>query len=522
MKKKKKKYNYNIGGTVNPTQGAVDTISNIAGSFGPIGQAAGAAVQIANSLLTDPSNYKPVRQNTVSGYNKGGDIPLSNQSAEVGGNLGVDANSRMVKGQPVNLTKGETVQSTDLGAFVFSDKKDMLDPISGLTFAKAAKKLQKTVGKAEKALERTGSDAIAKATIKKSNEMLESLAQRQQELNGNNQGEAQGMAQPEGNYAVGGVIPLGAYNNLGRELQTNSSAYGLSDAYANSSPATYYQQNPTAPRTTFSNNQVLKNAGASVPNFAQGQSSLGTPMKRNTSVTPPIQSGGQRTLTQQRNAALPSVVMPTQGSIKSSRNPYTDRENFGKTPGDKLNLVTDLATVFAKGVQASQPLEQYNNDKYNIDRQIFSPQKALDQNRRNMNSATFGINSGNASTDSARKLTAYAANQNADRDTIREYDAMQRQSDQQIQSINQQSRARVDDINDQNEGTRRSEIDNVITSVGQLGTTFQNTFNAQTKNNVTLSTLNSLSQRYGIDVETLNSLRQQDPAAFEKLLQYKG
>lgn len=547
---KKKKLKYNAGGAVNnPSYSAINQIGDIASAFGPAGNAIGAGIKLANQLLTNPSNYNPVRQNTTAGYNNGGpitpmrqesttvqtalpfnaddfylpkqhrqsnpsfmnrlgwsdseqsqlnaayanlnnrlddwnkklaasglegkprlkeqtsmsggaggsynlggDINLNSGGAQIQGNPGIDNNARMVGDQPVNLTQGETIQATNTGAFVFSDSPDMLDPVSGKTFAKAAKPVQKAIGKAEKVLERTPTDPIAKATIRQSEKILEGLAQRQQRLNNNSQGEPS-------NFNYGGIV----------------------NAFRNASPYTQRAANsiPVAPIATLPLGSVSSQQVPAIP-------------------------------------SLGSVPGTTQAAAVAAP------QGFGTTLGDNVNLIADTASVLGRGIQAFQPVEQYNTDRYNVDRQIYNPTTALDKNTRNFNSQRFSTNSGNAALDSARNMASYAAKLNADRETIREYDAMQRQSDLQVNQINQQSRANVDNINDQNEGARQAAIDNVFTSVSNLGSEAQDYFNARTENNITLATLNSLSRRYGIDIDTLRKMKDSDPATFEKLLQYKG
>lgn len=90
-----------MGGGVNPTGKVVDTVSNIASSLGPAGAIAGTALQLANGLLTNPSNYEPVRQNTVSGYNNGGPItPVSQESTAVQTTLPFNAADYYLPKQP--------------------------------------------------------------------------------------------------------------------------------------------------------------------------------------------------------------------------------------------------------------------------------------------------------------------------------------------------------------------------------------------------------------------------------------
>jgi hypothetical protein len=186
--KKKKIPSYNMGGKINKGKEAIQNMGGIASMIPGIGGAIGAGLSLASLLM--PSSYAPAKQNTNVGYNKGGDIPLGNGAMEVKGNPGIDNNPRVINGSPVNLTEGEVVTDSAQGAgFVFSDSVDMIDPLTGKTFAESAKKIKKAQKKADKALEKSPYDKIAKNTKAQLDTQLEQLAQRQQQINGDNQGE---------------------------------------------------------------------------------------------------------------------------------------------------------------------------------------------------------------------------------------------------------------------------------------------------------------------------------------------
>lgn len=427
-------------------------------------------------------NYKlgPIMNTGAGGdYAAGGDIKLSENSMQVQGNLGVDTNQRMVEGKNVNLTKGETVQKTRDGAFVFSNSPDMLNPQTGNTFADDAKPTQKKIGEIENKMKKSGYDKIAKSTIEALNKDLDKLAELQQSLNNNNQGQT-----TQGNFAVGGIIP-GLQN--------------MSNAIYSAQPRLIANQ-----PTTMLPNSLQVN----MQDYRDNQPAIDVPKLS----TYPGKDSGWKSILQKVNRA----IHPSYQGQRDAKN------QIGSPIGDKVNMATDVVSVLGQGILAGQKPEQYKTDRYNIDRQIYDPTQALNRNTRNYNAANYSINSGNANTDRVNRANTYASKLNADNDVLSQYQQMQRTSDLSVNQANQASKLNVDQINAQNRGAGDTAISRALQSLAGIGSEYQDYSNSNLQNNITVQTLNSLSSRYGISQSALKAMMKNDPEGFNKMLvEYK-
>lgn len=164
------------GGDMQGLTSALGAAGSIA-SIIPGGEAIGAGLNIASSIANEinlPSDYVPMGENQGKFSRvKGGSLnPISSNSYEVQGN-----NPSVTDGVELPnafVDHGETIS----GDYVFSTER--MNPFTGNTFAKDAKKIAKAKGKAEK----LPYDTAAKNTLKYLGEQEQKLAGMQDTING--------------------------------------------------------------------------------------------------------------------------------------------------------------------------------------------------------------------------------------------------------------------------------------------------------------------------------------------------
>lgn len=244
------------------------------------------------------------------------------------------------------------------------------------------------------------------------------------------------------------------------------------------------------------------------------------------------------------NNASPKIQSPLQRLQLKGNSPFTNPSGFIQSNPSPLTSITGkglpnldqslstfedkaflgtkaLETTFRVGAALDKPT-QYDTRRYNVDRIRYSPQRALDANQANYQGAQFDINTGNANTDRILRNNLYGQKMAADRDVIGKNDQMQNQSDLQVNQYNAQAKANVDNITEQIRGRDYQATDAALTSIGNLSSIFQQAGGAKAHNRITMSTLNSLSRRYGIDVPELMALMQGEGDLNKGTVKYKG
>lgn len=417
----------------------------------------------------------------------GNDIEMGEHATQIQGNPGIDTNRRNIGGQEVALTKGEIVrQDGDGSAYIWSNNPKMLHP-SGKTFAQAMKPIENKIANIKRRINRDPSDNIASSTLGHLEQMVEQ-----------NKNIEESMRQAKGSptamkFNQGGYVP-GYYDGGPKDPLINNN---VMDIMVDSALEKRFQ-NPL--REGFENYSMVQN----------------------------------------RNKNQPFSVSPT---LSRSNSPFTNPSNFLQanpspltavkeaTPSPQENLSTfedkafmgtkALETAFRVGTAMQKPT-QYDTRRYNVDKIKYNANKVLDVNERNYQGSQFDINTGNANTDRILRNNLYSQKSAADRDTMRQYDEMQRNSDFQVNQYNAQSKANVDNINEQIRGRQYQAVDAAASSVGNLASIFQQAGAAKTGNKISLATLNSLSKRYGIDMSNLMDMIDGKGDSSKGTIKYKG
>jgi hypothetical protein len=212
---------------------------------------------------------------------------------------------------------------------------------------------------------------------------------------------------------------------------------------------------------------------------------------------------------------------PNAGAMKALK---VEDKGLMNTPGDNIYKATKTLETIGRVAQAAQRPQVYRTDRYDINRQVYNPQPVLERNNRAYRAQRYQLgDTGSPTATRAYGANAYASLLNTNRDVMSQYRQMQAESDRQMDMANVQSKAQIDQMNDQNRAAQQNAISSALTSVGNLGQVFMDASNARRMNNVTLTTLNSLSRYYGVDVEYLQQLMKTNPAVVDQMLvNYKG
>lgn len=489
---KKNKFKYNSGGKL-----AFGDVAGLAGAFANPVAAIPAALNVIGKLAYNPASYTPAKMNeSPMGYAYGGDMAqalqiaggndqqMGDHAVEVEGNSGVDTNYRNIGGQDVALTQGEIVrQDQDGSAYVWSNNPKMKHP-SGTTFAKAMKPIENKIARLKSRVEKDYSDVYASNALGHLEQMIEQ-----------NKNIEETMRQKKGS-------PTAQRFNKGGYIKAN-------DGY----------------------NPIIPDYAMDVIASSALEKKMGNP----------IREGFENySMVQNRNKNQPFPVSPIitrnnspftnpKGFIQANPSPLTSVTGTGLPKTESLSTFEDkaflgaksLETAFRVGAALDKPM-QYDTRRYNVDRIRYSPQRALDANQANYQGAQYDINTGNANTDRILRNNLYGQKMAADRDVIGKNDQMQNQSDLQVNQYNAQAKANVDNINEQIRGRDYQATDAALTSIGNLSSIFQQAGGAKAHNRITMSTLNSLSRRYGIDVPELMALMQGQGDLNKGTVKYKG
>jgi len=451
------------------------------------------AYQDNNLGNTIKASYGADLQNQLQ-ISGGNDQQMGDHAVQVEGNPGIDTNYRNIGGQDVALTQGEIVrQDQDGSAYVWSNNPKMKHP-SGTTFAKAMKPIENKIARLKSRVEKDHTDVYAKNALGHLEQMIEQ-----------NKNIEETMRQKKGS-------PTAQRFNMGGTVKKYNPGGYIDPIIPNGAMDIYV-------------NAALNQQGVS----RSGKSQL-SPLPRNPlkniseSVSPTIQTGAERFESLSTSPFTNSV-----GFINANPSPLTSVTGTGLPKTESLSTFEDkaflgaksLETAFRVGAALDKPI-QYDTRRYNVDRIRYSPQRALDANQANYQGAHFDINTGNANTDRILRNNLYGQKMAADRDVIGKNDQMQNQSDLQVNQYNAQAKANVDNINEQIRGRDYQATDAALTSIGNLSSIFQQAGGAKAHNRITMSTLNSLSRRYGIDVPELMALMQGEGDLNKGTVKYKG
>ena len=480
IKRRTPQLKYNTGGKV-----GFEDVAGLASAFvNPI-SAIPSALDLIGKLAYNPASYTPAKMNeSPMGYAYGGDMEqalqiaggndhqMGDHAVQVEGNPGVDTNYRNIGGQDVALTQGEIVrQDQDGSAYVWSNNPKMKHP-SGTTFAKAMKPIENKIARLKSRVEKDHTDVYASNALGHLEQMVEQ-----------NKNIEETMRQKKGSPTAQ------RFNNGGRVKATLG--YDQVPNELGDAPPIYLSQ------------QILDRQAFEVPKIQTGLERFGT--TTNSPFTAP------------------------KNFLKANPSPLTSVTGNGLPKTESLSTFEDkaflgaksLETAFRVGAALDKPM-QYDTRRYNVDRIRYSPQRALDANQANYQGAQYDINTGNANTDRILRNNLYGQKMAADRDVIGKNDQMQNQSDLQVNQYNAQAKANVDNINEQIRGRDYQATDAALTSIGNLSSIFQQAGGAKAHNRITMSTLNSLSRRYGIDVPELMALMQGEGDLNKGTVKYKG
>jgi hypothetical protein len=175
------------------------------------------------------------------------------------------------------------------------------------------------------------------------------------------------------------------------------------------------------------------------------------------------------------------------------------------TPEDKIFMGLKTGETLARLLEAGKPATYYRSDPYEVDRIKYNPQDVFDKNQQTYR-ALLETNTGNANLDRILQSSFAANKMSQDREALRQYANMQSQSDLQVGQFNSQVKQQIDNINEQIAARKYAAKDAAYSSIGNLASIFQQAGAARAGNKITLSTLQSLSRRYGIDIEELKTM----------------
>jgi hypothetical protein len=451
------------------------------------------ALGVLDQMLTQ---QKVPMQMDNNSFNYGGDLPLSSDAVQIKGKGGVDTNRRMINGKPFYFSKEEVIKDD----FVYSNAVKDED---GKTFAKKAQKIEKSSGRAEKRLKLNTSDLMAQSTIRRNNERMEHLAQKQEAVKAKTGKSNIGGAKIQMRFNDGGSIDYNArnlptaYDTYKRQRRNDD--LELMQGIANKA------NNPILAKYNETNFEDLaKNRGYEI----QFQRKMYPP-----NVLQPLDPNQQRIETQ-RNY-LGDVKEMSEALPKPSR---LKEEGLSFTPGDKMYMAGKGIELLSKGIMAAQPAQQISSRPFEVDPQRISATPALQANTRNYRSAVQNINTGNAAIDRVSKANLFGAKTQADTQALTQAQAANRQAKLQTDQYNSQVRQRIEQANAQSLGAKQNMMDNLFSSIGEAGRIAQDAFNTKATNNIRLQSLNGLSQYFGVSTEYLRSIMKSNPVQFDKMM----
>ena len=537
IKKRTSQLKYNKGGKV-----GFEDVAGLASAFvNPI-SAIPSALNLIGKLAYNPASYTPAKMNeSPMGYAYGGDMEqalqimggndqqMGDHAVQVEGNPGVDTNYRNIGGQDVALTQGEIVrQDQDGSAYVWSNNPKMKHP-SGTTFAKAMKPIENKIARLKSRVEKDHTDVYASNALGHLEQMVEQNKNIEETMR-QKKGSPTAQRFNKGGYikANGGYdqTPTDPLISLGQNMYPTRWQEGIPALLKNK--VTNYINSPKIESDIAHTKWVAKETGSdnkSYIDYAEPNDALDSykiARDPNWTVSPKIASPSQRVSNSPFNGtpqnflkANPSHLTPVTGKglpKTESLSTFEDKAFLG---------AKSLETAFRVGAALDKPM-QYDTRRYNVDRIRYSPQRALDANQANYQGAQYDINTGNANTDRILRNNLYGQKMAADRDVIGKNDQMQNQSDLQVNQYNAQAKVNVDNINEKIRGVDYQATDAALTSIGNLSSIFQQAGGAKAHNRITMSTLNSLSRRYGIDVPELMALMQGEGDLNKGTVKYKG
>lgn len=529
---KKNKYKYNAGGKV-----GFQDIAGLASAFVNPVSAIPSALNLIGKLAYNPASYTPAKMNeSPMGYAYGGDMDqalqimggndqqMGDHAVQVEGNPGVDTNYRNIGGQDVALTQGEIVrQDQDGSAYVWSNNPKMKHP-SGTTFAKAMKPIENKIARLKSRVEKDHTDVYASNALGHLEQMVEQNKNIEETMR-QKKGSPTAQRFNKGGYikANDGYDPITGLP-IGTVVQTGSSSTRRYLPQTRAGMPYLYKEFPNQ------TGSLIPSIQGEMNDKQDGQLITGvnhTPIVPNEAMD--IMIGGRMSKLGENvtrdnlNAFSAATTQKHKDTPFQPLNiPNVPKRESLSTFEDKAFLgAKSLETAFRVGAALDKPM-QYDTRRYNVDRIRYSPQRALDANQANYQGAQYDINTGNANTDRILRNNLYGQKMAADRDVIGKNDQMQNQSDLQVNQYNAQAKMNVDNINEQIRGRDYQATDAALTSIGNLSSIFQQAGGAKAHNRITMSTLNSLSRRYGIDVPELMALMQGQGDLNKGTVKYKG
>lgn len=466
------------------------------------------ALSILDGLMTETG--VPMQVDRTS-FNKGGDIPLSSEALKVKGRHGIDTNKRIVDGNEIFLTQDEVVDTATAPKFVYSD--DIKDPVSGNTYAEEAEKYSRKIGKAEKRVRKQGYDPIAQNTIKRMKGFKQGLKEGQEAIKA-----AKGMSEDVANaYQIGGPIQSAMAYSMGLGMENsfwNNFTQGAAPLLDGIVPLA---RNTNRMGAAGLSNDVAENAAiASREDEANRIADIDFQRSRNNLSSNNLPLPINNVVARQRGYG--TDVRNMSNALPTGPNPSG---GLGSTFGDIAYFGGKGLELLGKGIMASQPVETMSSTPYELDPQRLSATPALQANTRSYRQA-IQRPTGNAALDRVRNANMFGAKTQADTQALVQTQTAQRQLDLNVDQYNSQVRQQIKTMNDQAESAKAKALDNIFTSIGNVGQDLQNKFNTDVTNEIQLGALAGLSQHYGITKERLKQIMQRDPARFDQmLLQYK-
>lgn len=486
----KTKY-YNFGGGIqdNPLHMVASLASLVPGPFGAIASTGlgliGGMIDANQQKKLDakkivaatPGNYNTGgmiqyppqmkgshRRFKVQELANGGDIDLNSQEFMVKGNpTTTDGNSYNYKGTPIKLDNNEVVNT--LQDFVYSDS--IINPLTKNSFAKDAASISKKIGNAEK-LVKSFNSAEAKNTMKYMKLQNEDLKTAQETI-----AASSGMRDntPTMGYDLGGYlgksIGMATKNLFGlTPEQVAEQGLGLVDK-AN----TLYNTQTNTLGTPF-----LKQTGISLGDVMQkGKFNYVNQTIPNTQL--PIYSVNRQVDPMRGLKPLTNVNAPTI-TPSTSRSPLAGMpSNF--TAGDAMQAL-EVASKF-RGTAKPAQMDTPYFDNTPINKMVYDPSVALNQNQQNYQNALAGLNTPSMNLRRAFAGSMLGNKLNADSQVLDRYQDMNNQAKVQYEQrvadqrrYNNQQNVYTDDLNARNTARRDAIIDNAYTSVGNFGQALNN------------------------------------------------
>lgn len=379
----------------------------------------------------------------------GGDIDLNSQEFMVKGNpTTTDGNTYNYKGTPIKLDHNEVVNTQE--DFVYSDS--ITNPLTNNSFAKDAAFISKRKGNAEK-LVKLFNSAEAKNTMKYMDAQNKDLKTAQETI-----AASTGMrdnATPMG-YDLGGYLgkSIGmATQNLFGLTPEQVAQQGLN--LANRANTLY-----NSPTSTLPTNVSLKQTGFNL--------TTNSPIYNVAGKVDPVR--GLKPLT--------NVGAPTASSNTTSRGPLRNILN-GFTPGDAMQALEVVSKFRGTAKPAQMDTPYFDNTP--INKMVYDPSVALNQNQQNYQNALAGLNTPSMNLRRAFAGSMLGNKLNADSQVLDRYQDMNNQAKVQYEQrvadqrrYNNQQNVYTDDLNARNTARRDAIIDNAYTSIGNFGQALNN------------------------------------------------